>query len=169
MLMQNYRIHTVSRKDNNYKRRFDLRPNRGGLKRLRYLALGVGIAIMISGCTMIGPDFIKPKAAVEKEWIEAGDTRIKTEKTDYSQWWTVFNDPVLNTLIDKAYQQNLTLQIAGIRILEARAQLGIAVGNLYPQQQAGLAGISRTDVSDNTSSSLGVDSPFNSLDLGFFR
>ncbi len=116
---------------------------------------------------MIGPDFIKPKAPVEKEWIETGDARVKTEKTDYSQWWTVFNDPVLNTLIEKAYQQNLTLQIAGIRILEARAELGIAVGNLYPQQQAGLAGISRNALSDNTSTSLGVDSPFNSLDLGF--
>jgi NodT family efflux transporter outer membrane factor (OMF) lipoprotein len=165
--MQNYRIHTVSRKDNSYKGRFDLRRNKGDLKRLRFLALGAGVALIMSGCTMIGPDFIKPKAPVEKEWIETGDARVKTEKTDYSQWWTVFNDPVLDTLIDKAYQQNLTLQIAGIRILEARAELGIAVGNLYPQQQAGLAGISRTEVSDNTSSSLGVDSPVNSLDLGF--
>jgi NodT family efflux transporter outer membrane factor (OMF) lipoprotein len=165
--MQNKRIHTESRKDNCYKGRFDLRRNKGDLKRFRFLALGAGVVLIMSGCTMIGPDFIRPEAPIEKEWIETGDARVKTEKTDYSQWWTVFNDTVLNTLIDKAYQQNLTLQIAGIRILEARAQLGIAVGNLYPQQQVGFAGISRNEVSDNTSTSLGADSPFNSLDLGF--
>src|SRR5262249_42626806 len=34
-----------------------------------------------------------------------------------------------------AYEQNLTLRSAGIRVLEARAQLGIAIGELYPQKQ----------------------------------
>ena len=144
-----------------------MRRNRGGLKRFRFLAWGVSLALMMSGCTMIGPDFIKPKAAVEKEWIETDDARIKPEKTDYSQWWMLFNDPILNRLIDKAYQQNLTLQIAGIRILEARAQLGIAVGNLYPQQQAGVAGITRTEISENSPLSTAVDSPLNNLNLAF--
>ncbi len=36
-------------------------------------------------------------------------------------WWHVFDDPVLNRLIEKAYHQNLSLQVAGIRIYEARA------------------------------------------------
>ena len=54
---------------------------------------------------------------------------------DLSKWWTVFNDPVLDNLICCAYHQNLTLRQAGCRILEARAQLGIAVGELFPQTQ----------------------------------
>ena len=52
-----------------------------------------------------------------------------------SQWWGVFKDPILNDLICTAYHQNLTLREAGFRVLEARAQLGIAVGNIFPQTQ----------------------------------
>jgi outer membrane protein TolC len=50
----------------------------------------------------------------------------------------VFNDPVLLRLIELAYEQNLTLRTAGVRVLEARAQLGIAIGEIYPQQQLSL-------------------------------
>ena len=42
---------------------------------------------------------------------------------------------VLNNLIEKSYQQNLDLQVAGLRILEARAELGVAIGRQYPQTQ----------------------------------
>jgi NodT family efflux transporter outer membrane factor (OMF) lipoprotein len=42
---------------------------------------------------------------------------------------------VLDSLIGSAYQQNLTLREAGTRVLQARAQLGIAVGNFFPQTQ----------------------------------
>ena len=52
-------------------------------------------------------------------------------------WWTVFHDPVLDRLIRVAYEQNLSLQSAGTRVLEARAQLGVAIGEFYPQLQQG--------------------------------
>jgi NodT family efflux transporter outer membrane factor (OMF) lipoprotein len=131
-----------------------------------FLAL-VAISLLTGGCTMVGPDFVKPEAPVEKEWLETDDERVTVEKADYTEWWKAFNDPVLDALVEKAYQQNLTLQIAGIRILEARAQLGIAVGRIYPQQQVGVGTISRTQPSDNSSSSLGTSGAFNSLGLGF--
>ena len=53
-------------------------------------------------------------------------------------WWTVFNDPTLNRTGRDRLSQNLTLRVAGARILEARAQLGIAVGNLFPQSQSAI-------------------------------
>ncbi len=61
--------------------------------------------------------------------------RVKTEPPEYRNWWRVFDDPVLDQLIARAYQENLSLKIAGVRVLEARAQLGIAAGGLYPQTQ----------------------------------
>ena len=73
---------------------------------------------------MVGPDFVKPDAPLEEAWTQQEDPSIKTDAADYREWWTVFNDPVLNNLIEKAYQQNLDLEVAGLRILEARAQLG---------------------------------------------
>ena len=83
-------------------------------KRLGY---GLVIAIFLTtGCTMVGPDFVKPEAPVETEWWESRDPEIKTAPSDYKAWWSVFNDPVLDSLVEAAYQQNLTLQISGIRI-----------------------------------------------------
>ena len=81
--------------------------------------------LLLSGCTMVGPDFVKPDAPVQTEWLQARSTEIKTEPADYRDWWTVFNDPVLNNLVEEAYRQNLTLQIAGLRIFQTRAQLGV--------------------------------------------
>jgi NodT family efflux transporter outer membrane factor (OMF) lipoprotein len=60
---------------------------------------------------------------------------VNSNRSEYRDWWNVFNDPVLSRLIEIAYEQNLTLRSAGVRVLEARAQLGIAIGELYPQQQ----------------------------------
>ena len=78
----------------------------------------------------VGPNYSRPPAPVASEWIDYADPRVKSEEQQLCHWWTVFNDPTLNTLIQTAYQQNLTLRDAGARILEARAQLGIARGNL---------------------------------------
>jgi NodT family efflux transporter outer membrane factor (OMF) lipoprotein len=72
---------------------------------------------------------------VAQNWIDAADPRVRTESDDLSKWWKVFNDPVLDNLVCSAYLQNLTLRQAGCRVLEARAQLGIAVGNILPQTQ----------------------------------
>jgi NodT family efflux transporter outer membrane factor (OMF) lipoprotein len=72
---------------------------------------------------------------VAQNWIDVVDPRVRTESDDLSKWWKVFNDPVLDDLICSAYLQNLTLRQAGMRVLEARAQLGIAVGNIFPQTQ----------------------------------
>ncbi|HTG80983.1 MAG TPA: hypothetical protein VL949_03510, partial [Geobacteraceae bacterium] len=92
------------------------------------------LAMTTSGC-MVGPDYRRPDVAVSSSWIESGDGRVKSESADYRDWWRTFNDPVLDRLIERAYRENLTLRIAGIRVLEARAQLGIAVGEFYPQTQ----------------------------------
>ena len=94
------------------------------------------LALAISGCsTMVGPDYVKPTVSEPEKWIASGDPKIESKEVDFSQWWAIFNDPVLNELVGSAYEQNLSLQIAGLRIMEARAQLGIAIGNQFPQQQ----------------------------------
>ena len=79
-----------------------------------------------------------------RNWIDANDKRVRNDSDDLSQWWRVFNDPVLDSLINDAYRQNLTLREAGFRVLAARAQLGIAIGNLFPQQQYASGGYTTT-------------------------
>jgi NodT family efflux transporter outer membrane factor (OMF) lipoprotein len=94
------------------------------------------LPLSLIGCTRVGPDFHPPEASISPDWLEAGDSRLESgPETDYHNWWQVFHDPALNRLIDQAYEDNLPLRIAGLRVLEARAELGIAVGELYPQAQ----------------------------------
>ena len=93
-------------------------------------------AVALSGGCMLGPDFSRPPAPVANHWVEVGDAAVDARRQDYRAWWTAFNDPVLTRLIALAYQQNLTLRTAGVRVLESRAQLGVAIGEFYPQQQA---------------------------------
>jgi NodT family efflux transporter outer membrane factor (OMF) lipoprotein len=83
----------------------------------------------------VGPNYKKPPAPVARNWIDASDKRLRTDVDDLSKWWTVFNDPILDSLICFAYNQNLSLRAAGFRVLEARAQLCIEIGNLLPQMQ----------------------------------
>ena len=100
------------------------------------------------GCTKVGPDFVKPEAPVLPGWSNAASERISHERAEYRSWWKAFNDPVLDRLIETAYRQNLSLRIAGVRVLEARAQLGIAVGGLYPQSQQAFGSLQYNRISE---------------------
>ncbi|MGC2423308.1 MAG: efflux transporter outer membrane subunit [Nitrospirota bacterium] len=97
-----------------------------------------GVAAVLSLCAygcMVGPNYKRPDVTVSQTWMESGDKRVSDSAADYRNWWKNFNDTTLNSLIDRAYRQNLSLQIAGVRVLEARAQLGIAAGKFFPQTQ----------------------------------
>ena len=93
----------------------------------------------------VGPNYCRPDAAVAERWIDANDPkhRVRDASEDLSRWWAVFNDPILDRLMTTAYQQNLPLREAAYRVLEARAQLGIARGAFFPQQQNAVGGYRR--------------------------
>ena len=93
-----------------------------------------GLVLLAGGC-MLGPDFKTPPATVAEKWLEQGNKSVDFAASEHRDWWEAFNDPRLTRLIQLAYQQNLTLRTAGVRVLEARARLGIAIGEFYPQQQ----------------------------------
>ena len=131
-----------------------------------FFRLGIFFAAiaLLGGCAMVGPDYVKPTAREPENWLEKEDPKVKTEAGDFSSWWTVFNDPALTQLVETAYRENLDLKIAGIRILEARAQLGIAIGEQYPQSQSARGGYIYNETSDN---SLAGDLSYSEADLGF--
>ena len=126
----------------------------------------IAVAIVFSGCAMVGPDYVKPTAQEPTQWLESSDPKIASKEVEFSNWWTVFNDPVIDKLVDAAYQQNLTLQIAGLRIYEARAELGIAFGSQYPQTQQGLGSASINQLSKHAPNGAGADRYFSSYDIG---
>lgn len=130
--------------------------------------LPLAVVLVISAGCAVGPDYIRPQAPEMTEWIEKEDPKIKSEPADLAAWWKRFNDPVLDTLIETAYRQNLSLRIAGIRILEARAQLGIAVGSQYPQLQQLRGDYTGYGLSENTANTTAaIDTNFTEANIGF--
>lgn len=93
------------------------------------------MAVLLAGCPLIGPDFETPESTLSKAWMASEDPRLVSKPEDYREWWKGFNDPILNRLIEMAYAQNLSLRATGVKILTARANLGIAIGDFYPQEQ----------------------------------
>jgi NodT family efflux transporter outer membrane factor (OMF) lipoprotein len=127
----------------------------------RFSGILLIVLLLACGCFKVGPDFEKPGAEVMPNWLEAGEyPQVTTKAEDYRDWWRSFNDPVLDKLVQTAYLQNLSLQIAGVRVLEARAQLGVAVGELYPQSQKASGSLQKTRLSE-TSPLSGPGTPGN--------
>ncbi len=97
----------------------------------------------------VGPDYAAPAAPVAADYVLSGEPSVKNTPAQDHAWWTVFNDPALNGLIDTAYRENLDLRAAATRIMEARARRGIAVGNLFPQSQQAVALYNHAQISEN--------------------
>ena len=113
----------------------------------RLVGLVAGLAMLVMGCVMVGPDYVRPPVQVEQTWMDTADQRVHTAPADYKDWWQAFKDPALNQLIDTAYRENLTLRIAGVRVLGARAQLGVVAGQLYPQSQQATGSLQKERIS----------------------
>jgi len=86
--------------------------------------------LFLSGCTLVGPDYVKPEAELPDQW------RIPTEQAQATAnilWWRIFDDPVLDDLVQAALEHNLDVRIAAARISEFAARVDIARAGLYPQ------------------------------------
>lgn len=130
----------------------------------------VALATVLSGCGMVGPNFVVPKSDVARTWVTKDAARISTAPPRDAAWWRNFHDPILDHLIDLAYRQNLGLRQAGVNILRARAQLGVAIGNEYPQLQQGFGQFQYHNRGKNDVTSLPVgvtDLSYSTLLYGF--
>lgn len=114
---------------------------------------------LLGGCINLGPDYTRPEAAVEPNWLDIENSLVKSQPPVGPNWWkAAFHDPDLDQLVTTALQQNLTLRSAGLRVLQSQQQLAIAIGNQYPQQQQASGAASRQKDNANT---------FNNYSLGF--
>jgi len=110
---------------------------------MRRLIALAGVALLGAGCT-VGPNYKKPAANVPGTYRGLAEEEAgKTEPGSLGdqKWWEVFQDEQLRSLIRTALQQNYDVRIAGARILQAQAQLGITRADQFPSVSAG-AGIS---------------------------
>jgi len=96
----------------------------------------------LCGCAAVGDDYQRPAASLPSSWSEtssAPDLPVAA----LEEWWSAFDDPTLDRLIERARERNLDLAIAAARVREARAELGVSESARLPSVDAG-AGYART-------------------------
>jgi NodT family efflux transporter outer membrane factor (OMF) lipoprotein len=102
--------------------------------RLLPLALAVSATLLASGC-MVGPDYHRPQVAVPATWKElpgwtqATPAAAESPKGD---WWTVFNDPLLDELEPLIAVSNQTVRQDYANYQEALAEVRVARASLFP-------------------------------------
>lgn len=120
--------------------------------------------LLLTAC-MVGPDYKEPPKQIAAHWAKK-NASVKERPFKDKQWWQEFHDPVLTSIIHQGYHNNLTLQSAGIKILQTRAQLAQSVGQLYPQQQVLIGNYTYTRIGGTSLQSV-LPSSFDSALLGF--
>ena len=97
------------------------------------------VMLLLSGCA-VGPNYKRPSVNVPDTYRGAVPPEAQqpaAESLGDQKWWEVFQDKQLQDLIHTALQQNYDVRIAATRILEARAQVGIARADQLPTISGG--------------------------------
>ncbi len=141
-------------------------------------ALGIVAALTLAGCE-VGPNFHRPKMAVPSHWADpttpstghktpaaatAGNgirSVVSRGPAHLAKWWTGFHDPVLNSLINRALAQNLSLKQAQEQIVNAREIRDASAATLGPFV-SGTAAYTHSRGSRNTGSGGGGFGPSES-------
>ncbi len=109
------------------------------------------LVALAGGCVTVGPDYVEPEpeAVVPDSWSNAAAREVEGATSPLVEWWTVFDDPKIGELIERARASNLDLMAAVSRIVEARAIRGIATAGRIPDLDVD-AGYAAGELSENT-------------------
>ncbi|MCD6598599.1 MAG: efflux transporter outer membrane subunit [Bacteroidales bacterium] len=135
-----------------------------------YILILIGI-FFVQACA-VGPDFHEPEDQTSQTFRY---TSNKTDSIVNLKWWKIFNDPILDTLIIVALDQNKNVLIAASRVEQARANVGYNKADYGPkfgvQGNAGASNMLLGIPSDNSFQSYGASAVMNwELDFwGKFR
>lgn len=116
---------------------------------LSSLLFGVAVCLWQGGCA-VGPDYESPAIEIPEAWTQpmAWNRLAPVTAKQWAQWWTCLDDPFLDTLIERATQENLDLYSARMRIEESRAYRAYVAGSRLPQVEGG-ASYTRNRYSEN--------------------
>jgi NodT family efflux transporter outer membrane factor (OMF) lipoprotein len=97
------------------------------------------LALALDGCMNVGPNYSLPQQALvnaplANAPIEGADPALTSTGNVPAVWWKLYDDPVLNGLVDEALQSNSDLRVAAANLARSREALGVA------QAQGGFSG-----------------------------
>jgi NodT family efflux transporter outer membrane factor (OMF) lipoprotein len=124
-------------------------------------ALAASLALLLSGC-MVGPDYHRPQVPVATQYKElpGWSQAAPAAEAPKGDWWSVFNDPLLNELEPQVSVSNQTVRQAYANYQEAMAEVKVARASLFPT--IGLTG-SGTKQRTTSSSSASLASNFRPI------
>jgi len=99
--------------------------------RIKMRGLLAGFFLLMVGCS-VGPDYQAPKSVMPQAWLEGANVEIDAQPAELARWWGEFNDPLLDSLIERAAKSNLDIALAEARVREARALLGVTSAGAWP-------------------------------------
>src|SRR5712664_3873690 len=135
-------------------------------------AIGLVTLISISGCAL-GPRYQPPVAPVPSQFKESGTTATQVSAIPpiaYSDWWRVFDDPVLDRLEQEAVAANQDIRVAMARVDQAEAAARYSRSFLSPTVSLG-ASASRTREAmnrPNNGNTFGKAATFNDFPSALF-
>jgi multidrug efflux system outer membrane protein len=118
------------------------------------IALGALALAALSGCATIGSNFTEPQTAQAAAYRHAGAASGDSARLP-AEWWTVFNDPALDALEQRAVRDNPGLKASAQRLLQAQAQLGVLRASQVPSLGIG-ASVANSRSSAETSQGLAL-------------
>jgi NodT family efflux transporter outer membrane factor (OMF) lipoprotein len=92
-------------------------------------------SVWLAGCT-VGPDYHAAQPPPGTQAPLLGITEAQATATEPpAQWWQLYQDPVLDGLVQEAFHANTDLAVAAANLSAARATLEAARVGRYPQTQ----------------------------------
>lgn len=122
----------------------------------------LALALVLGGCT-VGPDYQRPQVAVPAHYKELpGWTQaVPAATAPKGEWWTAFNDPLLNELEPQVAVSNQTVAQSYANYQAALAEIKVARSALFPT--IGLSGsVSRQRSGASSRGGTGMQSVANS-------
>ena len=103
-------------------------------------AFGLLFASLLTACSnLAGPEYKRPDAPGKDTWLQEQSARSSDQEGIESEWWTGFEDPVLDELVSRAIAGNLDIRVLAARSDVARAAIGQARAGLLPTIEGGMA------------------------------
>jgi NodT family efflux transporter outer membrane factor (OMF) lipoprotein len=125
------------------------------------------LVVVLGGCK-VGPNYQQPQVAVPAAYHEGVTATTNQAPQDLAQWWRIFHDPQLDTLIEEATVANHDVRIAEARVREVRAQAGVTKSALFPSVNAN-GDYSRLRLSEHTPDAFVAQAAGQSLEQNFYH
>jgi outer membrane protein, multidrug efflux system len=102
------------------------------------LLIAGALVFAYPACTL-GPDYKRPAVTMPSAYRGASSNEGRAPAAasfGHEKWWDAFQDEALRNLIQTALEQNFDVRLAAARVLQARAQLGVARADQLPSLAA---------------------------------